>query len=203
MATDCKVSNGLIGVVVGAVIVWIIHYADEVFRGAKLKIDCKPPGNTGENNTDFYMRFRVQNSAKRRVARNCRAYLVGVYKTSKGKAITDNLIADTVQLRWAGWELEPRDIPAKIEQYVDLVRFNKQVQGWKFDTKPPMFPSFLPAASRQFRSTEEPTASQWWLLVMVRNPRPRRFMSIMTAIGRAPACMSSVVKRRWMNWAPS
>jgi hypothetical protein len=131
--------SGLIGVIFG----WMLRYLDEVLFGPKLKIDCNPPGNTDENPIDVYMRFRVQNTAKRRVARNCRAYVVGIYKASKKKVISDNLIADTFQLNWAGWEFDPRDIPAKVEQYVDLVRFPKQqAPDWLFYTKPPMTGKF-------------------------------------------------------------
>jgi hypothetical protein len=142
MATDYI--GVLSGVVVGVVVGLTLRYLEEVLFGAKLKIDCKHPGNTDENANDFYIRFCVQNSARRRVARNCRAYLVGIYKASKRKVISDNLIADTFQLHWAGWDFGPRDIPAKVQQYVDLVRFSKQQEkpGWQFDTRPPFSSKF-------------------------------------------------------------
>ena len=72
MATDWKAFHGIIGVVVGL----MLRYLEEVLFGAKLKIDYHVPGNKDENATDVYIKFRVQNVTKRRVAKSSRAYLV-------------------------------------------------------------------------------------------------------------------------------
>jgi hypothetical protein len=84
---------------------------------------------------------RVENSTKRHVAKHCRAYLVELHKISNTKVISENLTPDTFQLPWAGPDFEPRDIPAGVKQYVDLVRFSKQASGWSFLTKPPLYAS--------------------------------------------------------------
>ncbi len=164
--------------VVGWVLGIMTRHFEEVWFGAKLKIDCNVPGNKDETPDDVYNKFRVQNGTKRHVARSCRAYLVELHKISNGKVVSENLIPDSFQLPWAGYTYEARDIPAKVNQYVDLVHFSKHAPGWSIATQP-----WFPPASRHLRTIEERTVSQWWLLVMARHPKPRRYASIITAIG--------------------
>lgn len=150
MSTDWKAFGAIIGVVVGWMLAILTRHFEEVWFGAKLKIDCnRVPGNKDENPDDLYIKFRVQNSTERHVAKSCRAYLVELHKISNGKVVSDNLISDTFQLPWAGWDFEPRDIPAKVKQYVDLVHFSKHASGWKFSTKPRFYPSLAPLADHR------------------------------------------------------
>jgi hypothetical protein len=142
MATDWKAFNGIIGSILGVFVGWMLRYLDEVFFGAKLKIDYRITGNKDENATDVYIKFRVQNVTKRRVAKSTRAYLVELHKMSNGRVVSENLLPDSFQLPWAGYSYEARDIPAKVNQYVDLVHFSKASQGWIIATEP-WFPASL------------------------------------------------------------
>ncbi len=147
---DWKAFIGIAGVVVGWMLSIVTRHFEEVWFGAKLRIDCKGvPGNTDQNLQDAYVRFRVQNTTDRRIAKSCRAYLVALHKFSNNKEVSENLISDTFQLPWAGYDYEPRDIPAKVNLYIDLVHFSKQAPGWAFATKPPFHHSLGPIANHR------------------------------------------------------
>ncbi len=142
--------SGPFGVVLGWVLAIITRPFDVVWFGAKLGVECKNvPGNKDETPDGIFIKFRVQNSTKRRVAKSCRAYLVELHKISNNKVISENLIPDTFQLPWAGHDFEPRDIPYKVNQYVDLVRFSKHAEGWNFLTKPPLYSSLATLAGHR------------------------------------------------------
>lgn len=150
MARIWTVAGGIIGVVVGWMLSILTRHFEEVWFGAKLTIECNGvPGNKDENPDDLYIKFRVRNSTERHVAKNCRAYLVDLHKISNGKVVSGGLIPDTFQLPWAGWDFEPRDIPFKVNQYVDLVHFSKHTSGWQIATKPWFYPSLAPLAEHR------------------------------------------------------
>lgn len=145
---------GIIGVVVGSVLGWVLaimtrHY-EQVWFGAKLTIACKDVlGNKDETPDNVFVRFSVQNINQRHVAKNCRAYLVELHKISNAKVISENLISDTFQLPWPNDDFEPRDTPAIVKHYVDLVRFSKHEPGWKFMTKPALYSSLATLADHR------------------------------------------------------
>lgn len=149
MATDWKAFSGIIGVVIGWVLGIMTRHFEQVWFGAKLKIDHHVPGNKDENAADVYIRFRVQNSTEHRVAKSSRAYLVELHKMSNGQVVSENLLPDSFQLPWAGYSFEARDIPAKVNQYVDLVHFSKKESGWSFATQPWFPPSLKPLADHR------------------------------------------------------
>jgi hypothetical protein len=123
----------LIGVVVGFMLNMVHQYFQERWFGPKLIIS----GRKGEGPNAVWMRFRVQNMNKRRVARNCRAYLTAIHQISNNRPISDNLAADSVQLSWEGGDFDPRDIPYGASQYGDIVYFPKQDKSdWQFHTRP-------------------------------------------------------------------
>jgi hypothetical protein len=113
-----------------------------------LKIDCSraPRKIGGAHNSaqkDVYMKFRVQNTCLGTVARNCRAYLIGIHEVRGTEVMTQNLIPDSVQLPWEGGDFDPRNIPAAgpndvHSQYGDIVHFSKREgdRGWIFSVKP-------------------------------------------------------------------
>ena len=70
---------------------------------------------------------------------------------SNGKVVSENLLPDSYQLPWAGYSYEARDIPAKVNQYIDLVHFSKdaQKQGWIIATQPWFPPSLKPLADHR------------------------------------------------------
>ena len=117
---------------------------------AVLEIDCTgAPGRiAGANNAnmkDVYMKFRVQNIQPGTVARNCRAYLIGIHEVSDTEVRTENLRPKSVQLPWEGGDFEPRDIRSahphcNNSQYGDIVHFSKREgdAGWIFSTKLPI-----------------------------------------------------------------
>ncbi len=134
---------GLIGVIVGWGLTFLTRRFEEKWFGARLVIDGKEaPANKDETADKAYMRFRVRNTTERRVAKNCRAYIVELHKVSNGgQVVSGNLLPDSFQLPWAGYDFEPRDIPAKVSQYVNIVSFSKNEPGWEFLTKPGFFES--------------------------------------------------------------
>ncbi len=94
-------------------------------------IDCEgAPKNKDESNDKLWVRFRVRNFNKRRMAKGCYAYIIGLYKMTDGRAVSENLLADSYQLSWAGYSFEPKNIPFGVSQYVDLVQFSKSEPGW-------------------------------------------------------------------------
>jgi hypothetical protein len=118
--------------------------------GARLKIAFTDvPGSKDETPDNIFVKFRVENSTMRHVAKNCRAYLVEVHKISNAKVISENLIPDTFQLPWAGHDFEARDMPAKVRYYVDLMRFSKHQPGWRFLTKPDLYSSLRALADHR------------------------------------------------------
>lgn len=136
---------GLIGVTIGWVFTVVTRRWEEAWFGAKLAIEGrKAPGHKSETADKVYMKFRVQNTTERRIAKHCRAYIVELHKISNRKVISQNLVTGSFQLPWAGYDFEPRDIPAKVAQYVDIVRFSKHEPGWEFLTRPRFYKSLTP-----------------------------------------------------------
>jgi hypothetical protein len=88
MAIDWKVFSGLIGVVLGWLLGILTRHFEELWFGAKLKIECDVPGNKDENDTHVYIRFLLQNTNKRRVAKSCRAYLVELHNEREEQNVT-------------------------------------------------------------------------------------------------------------------
>ena len=80
----------ILGVILGWLLTAITRHNEEVWFGARLHIDCqRAPGNKSETCDDVYVKFRVCNKAKRRVAKNCRAYLVDLRKLSNSKIVSE------------------------------------------------------------------------------------------------------------------
>jgi hypothetical protein len=67
--------------------------------------------------------------------------VTALYKVSDGRVVDGNLLSDSFQLPWAGHDFEPRDVPAGIAQYVNLVLFSKHIPGWTILTKPGFYTS--------------------------------------------------------------
>jgi len=109
-----------------------------------LKIDCtQAPRRSGGGPNNVYMKFRVQNTRHGTVARNCRAYLIGIHEVRGTQVMPEALNPDSVQLAWKGGGFEPRDIPSghphgAHSQYGDIVHFSEREgeAGWLFQTKP-------------------------------------------------------------------
>jgi hypothetical protein len=134
--------GGIIGVVVGWALGTMTRHFEQVWLGPKLTIACKDvPGNKDETPDNVFVKFRVENSTQRHGAKNWRAYLVELHKISNTKVISENLISDSFQLPWPNHDFEPRDTPAMVKHYVDLVRFSKREPGWKLVTKPALYSS--------------------------------------------------------------
>jgi hypothetical protein len=131
---------GIVGIIVGWTRSLLTRRYEEAWFGPKLVIDCQQaPGKISETDVDAWMKFRVQNSHNRRVAKNCRAYIVGIYQMSNNKVISGNLKHDSAQLSWSGYGFIPLDIPPIVSQYVDIVRFSKDEPGWMFYTHPDFY----------------------------------------------------------------
>jgi hypothetical protein len=128
---------GLIGVILGVLLNTIGRFFDERLFGPKLVIDCqRAPGQRGETDDMLYVRFRVRNLRKRRLAKQCCAYIVGLYRVTDGRRVSENLLTDSFQLSWAGYAFDPRIIPSGVSQYVNLVQFSKHDPGWRIVPNP-------------------------------------------------------------------
>jgi hypothetical protein len=129
--------TSLIGVIVGFVLNMVYQYFNDVRSRPKLIIDCQEaPRNTGQTPDAVYMKFRVRNMRKRSVARNCRAYIIGIHEVRNNRVMPDDLKPDSAQLPWEGGDFEPRDIPYGASQYADMVHFSKHEPGWIFHAQP-------------------------------------------------------------------
>jgi hypothetical protein len=129
----------LIGVVVGFMLNMVHQHFQETWFGPRLIIDCQTaPGRIGQGPNAVWMKFRVRNMNKRRVARNCRAYLIAIHQISNNRVVPDDLNPDSVQLSWEGGDFEPRDIPYGASQYADIVHFPKDQDkpDWQFLARP-------------------------------------------------------------------
>jgi hypothetical protein len=134
----------LIGVVVGFSLNIVAEYLRKRWSTPVLKIDCTgAPRSIGgvkinPNQPDVYMKFRVQNTRRGTVARNCHAYLVGLHEVRNNRVMGENQTFDSFQLPWEGGDFEPRDIPSGHSQYGDLVHFSKSAKDaeWLFWSKP-------------------------------------------------------------------
>jgi hypothetical protein len=132
----------MLGALVGVVLGFFLKPLEERWLSAKLKIDFeKVPGNKDATDDRLYIRFRVSNKTERRIAKQCPAYVTELYKVSDGRVVDDNLLSDSFQLPWAGHDFEPRDVPAGIAQYVNLVQFSKHNPGWIILTTPGLYAS--------------------------------------------------------------
>jgi hypothetical protein len=133
----------IFGVIVGFLLSTVSRVFDEAWFGPKLVIDCQhAPRNREEANDKLYVRFRVRNLNKRRMAKQCYAYIVGLHKMTDGKEVSENLLADSFQLPWAGYSFEPKNIPFAVSQYADLVQFPKNSPpGWIVLVNPTFYAS--------------------------------------------------------------
>jgi hypothetical protein len=132
----------LTGVILGWGLNILSRRFEEAWFGAKLVIDGEEaPGRRDETADKVYLRFSVRNTRERHLCKNCRAYLVELHKISDGKVISENLLPDSFQLPWAGYDFKPRDIPARVAQYVNIVCISKTAPGWEFLTYPGFYES--------------------------------------------------------------
>ena len=82
-----------------------------------------PHRGNGEENEAYYIRVGVKNIS-RRLAKQCRAYLVNIEKKEK-TGFERTIYADSIQLAWScrvkGTELDGIDLPHGVVQYFDLL----------------------------------------------------------------------------------
>jgi hypothetical protein len=81
---------------------------------------------------DIYIRVRVRNLGQR-TAKSSRVFLTGLREITADT--TSAAIYDSLQLPWAGWHFEPRDIPQGVCFYADLMRVSKHTSGWIFSVQ--------------------------------------------------------------------
>jgi hypothetical protein len=75
-------------------------------------------------------RVSVQNHGKK-AAVNCRIFVVALHQIVSTKPVETDFY-DSLQIPWAGWIFDPKDIPDSVTFYADLVRVRKDVEGWDF-----------------------------------------------------------------------
>jgi hypothetical protein len=142
-----SIPGPVIAVFVGWLLGLLTRSLEDRWFGAKLVIDCTGSGSKMDTPDSVYIRLCIRNT-KRRTAKDCRAYVVALHEISNGQKIGNNLMYDSYQIPWAGWSFEGRDIPPKVFQYVDLVKFSKAVSGWEFRTNTGFFVDHAAIANR-------------------------------------------------------
>src|ERR1700737_4501404 len=92
----------VLGVVIGLIVRPVGEQIDRVWFGPKLSLQCNPfwipcSGHPSEGHS-LYLRVQVSNT-KKRIARNCRGYLVRVREWDFGKqAFKESLFNDSLRL---------------------------------------------------------------------------------------------------------
>jgi len=88
----------------------------------------------GTEVVEIYIRARVRNT-RRRVAKQCRPYIVKLEEVQSSSTITTSFF-DSLVLRWPGpysqLSYVPRDIPNGVHQFFDIVGVFKHRPGWRF-----------------------------------------------------------------------
>ncbi len=84
------------------------------------------------NVDEIYIRVRVRNLGQR-TAKGSRVFLTRLREITADT--TSVAIHDSLQLPWAGWLFEPRDIPPGVSFYADLMRVSKHTSGWIFSVQ--------------------------------------------------------------------
>jgi hypothetical protein len=131
--------SSLIGVIIGWGLGIFTRPLQDACFGSRFVIDCeKAPGKIAQGPNAVYMKFRVRNTRKRSIARNCRAYIISIHEVRNNRVMPDDLKPDSAQLPWEGGDFEPRDIPHGASQYADIVHFSKDQNnpGWIFRARP-------------------------------------------------------------------
>ena len=82
---------------------------------------------------EIYIRVRVRNLSSQ-TAKNVRVFLTSLREVNNGQP-TRPVISDSLQLKWAGWGAEPRDVPSQVSFYADVIVISKNTAGWNFATK--------------------------------------------------------------------
>jgi hypothetical protein len=120
------------------------------FSGAD---DCITRTPTSGAGTATYIRVKVT-SSKRRSAKGCRAFLVGIETKSSGGKFAPTEFVDSLPLAWScsppGTERTPRDLLWGVNQYIDVVAV--------LDSRNYLEPQFAPIPHRYisiFSATEQ------------------------------------------------
>lgn len=80
---------------------------------------------------EIYIRARVRNIGRGRVAKQCRPYLVKLDEVH-ASGTTSTKYHDSLVLRWPLRDYQPRDIPKGVNQFFDVVGVLKNRPGWRF-----------------------------------------------------------------------
>jgi hypothetical protein len=94
----------------------------------------------GQETEGYYFRVKVRN-IKPTLAKDCRAFLVGVEKKGDGNKFISTIYQDSIQLQWAcrsGQGFSSIDLPIGINQFIDVIAIIKGVD--RIDPKIEMLP---------------------------------------------------------------
>jgi hypothetical protein len=82
---------------------------------------------------EIYIRARVRNLGRGRVAKQCRPYLVKLEEVHAA-GVTPTAFVDSLVLRWPGpkQDDDPRDLPTGINLFFDVLGVLKNSSGWRF-----------------------------------------------------------------------
>jgi hypothetical protein len=133
----------------GAAALWL-PFIRRFFWGPKLSLSfgndlvgCvarTPILYNGHETEGYYFRVKVRN-IKPTLAKDCRAFLVGIEKKGEDDIFSSTNYQDSIQLQWAcrsGQGFSSIDLPTGINQFIDVISTIKGVN--RIDPKIEMFP---------------------------------------------------------------
>lgn len=85
----------------------------------------------GTEIAEIYVRARVRNVGRGRIARKCRPYLVKLEEVHPS-GTTQTSYHDSLVLPWPLRDYAPRDIPQGVNQFFDIVGVLRHRQDWRF-----------------------------------------------------------------------
>jgi len=113
---------------------WLYRPRLMVSFGSSSDFITKTPEVAGASRYDaYYVRLRVQNSSSR-LAKACRAFLVGIEKQGEDGVFKPTLYCDSIQLAWAvraDQSYSAIDLPRDIPQFVDVVSTRKVSRNFR------------------------------------------------------------------------
>jgi hypothetical protein len=100
------------------------------YKGAPAnKTEARFTKNDGVTVDEIYIRVRVRNLGKQ-TAKGARVFLTDLHEVQNGIVSQKSFVWDSLQLGWAGWDFDPKDVPQGVSFYADVMRVSKQTSGW-------------------------------------------------------------------------
>ncbi len=151
--------SALLGGILGGLLNGAYQHFFDWYYGPKLQIDYEGTeanqvssvhkDKADKDVEEIYIRARVQNTGRRRLAKSCRVFLTAITEVHTS-GIMPTAFHDPMPLAWPLNDFDPRDVPVGIPFYVNIMRVSKNEPGWMFSVQQ-MFASHAPL--RDYKGT--------------------------------------------------